>query len=30
MEVTVPGKHFLQEDSPHAIGNSISEWLKAL
>ena len=30
MEVTVPGKHFLQEDSPHAIGDSISEWLKAL
>ena len=30
MEVTVPGKHFLQEDSPHAIVNSISEWLKAL
>jgi haloalkane dehalogenase len=26
-EVTVPGKHFLQEDSPHEIGQAIAEWL---
>ncbi len=26
-EVTVPGNHFLQEDSPDAIGSAISEWL---
>jgi haloalkane dehalogenase len=25
-EVTVPGIHFLQEDSPHEIGNAIAEW----
>ena len=30
IEVTVRGKHFLQEDSPDAIGNSISKWLKNL
>jgi haloalkane dehalogenase len=26
-EVTVPGNHFLQEDSPDAIGIAIAEWL---
>ncbi len=25
-EVTVPGNHFLQEDSPHEIGQAIAEW----
>jgi haloalkane dehalogenase len=25
-EVTVPGKHYLQEDSAHAIGKTIAEW----
>jgi len=25
-EVTVPGNHFLQEDSPHEIGKAIAEW----
>ncbi len=29
-EVTVPGKHFIQEDSPSEIGQDISEWLKGL
>ena len=27
-EVTVPGNHFLQEDSPDEIGQAISEWLR--
>jgi haloalkane dehalogenase len=27
-EVTVPGIHFLQEDSPHEIGDAISDWLR--
>ena len=26
-EVTVAGSHFIQEDSPHEIGQAISEWL---
>ena len=26
IEVTVPGNHFLQEDSPHEIGEAISPW----
>ncbi|MCK1790472.1 hypothetical protein [Pseudomonas violetae] len=26
-EVTVKGAHFIQEDSPHEIGEAISEWL---
>ncbi len=26
-EVTVKGSHFIQEDSPHAIGEAISDWL---
>ncbi len=26
-EVTVPGIHFIQEDSPHAIGEAIAAWL---
>ena len=29
-EVTVPGNHFLQEDSPHEIGAAIAEWRKGL
>jgi len=29
-EVTVPGNHFLQEDSPDEIGIAIREWLAAL
>jgi len=29
-EVTVPGNHFLQEDSPDDIGIAIREWLAAL
>lgn len=28
-EVTVPGNHFLQEDSPDAIGRAIAEWVRA-
>jgi haloalkane dehalogenase len=27
-EVTVPGNHFMQEDSPDAIGRAVSEWLR--
>ncbi len=26
-EVTVPGLHFIQEDSPHEIGTAIADWL---
>ncbi|MEL6713877.1 MAG: haloalkane dehalogenase, partial [Planctomycetota bacterium] len=26
-EVTVPGVHFIQEDSPDAIGRALAEWL---
>ena len=29
-EVMVPGKHFIQEDSPSEIGKAIAEWLKGL
>jgi haloalkane dehalogenase len=29
-EVTVGGKHFLQEDSPHEIGEAIARWLVRL
>ncbi len=29
-ELTVRGSHFIQEDSPHEIGDALSEWLKAL
>ena len=29
-EVTVPGKHFVQEDSPSKIGKAIADWLKGL
>ncbi len=29
-EVTVPGVHFIQEDSPHEIGAAISEWYTGL
>lgn len=27
-EVTVAGTHFIQEDSPHEIGQAVSDWLK--
>ncbi len=30
LEVTVPGLHFLQEDSPTEIGQAFSKWYKAL
>ncbi len=26
-EVTVPGNHFVQEDSPHEIGEALAAWL---
>jgi haloalkane dehalogenase len=29
-EVTVPGNHFLQEDSPHEIGDAIAAWRRVL
>ena len=29
-EVTVPGRHFLQEDSPNQIGEAIAEWYRSL
>ena len=29
-EVTVPGIHFIQEDSPHEIGTAIAEWYARL
>jgi haloalkane dehalogenase len=29
-EVTVAGAHFIQEDSPHQIGEAIAEWYKSL
>ena len=29
-EVTVPGIHFIQEDSPDEIGQAIAEWLRTL
>jgi len=29
-EVTVPGRHFLQEDSPHQIGAALAEFVKAI
>jgi len=28
-EVTVSGSHFVQEDSPHEIGQAIADWLPA-
>lgn len=28
-EVTVPGVHFVQEDSPDAIGTAIADWMRA-
>jgi haloalkane dehalogenase len=28
-EVTVPGSHFIQEDSGAAIGRAIAAWMKA-
>lgn len=30
IEVTVPGNHFLQEDSPHEIGAAIADWRKGI
>jgi haloalkane dehalogenase len=30
IEVTVPGLHFIQEDSPHEIGAAITEWRKQI
>ena len=29
-EVTVPGNHFVQEDSPHEIGVALRDWLQGL
>jgi haloalkane dehalogenase len=29
-EVTVPGIHFIQEDSPHEIGEAIADWLAGI
>jgi haloalkane dehalogenase len=29
-EVTVKGNHFIQEDSPHEIGQAIAKWRKSL
>ena len=29
-EMTVPGVHFIQEDSPHEIGSAIAEWYAGL
>ena len=29
-EVTVPGSHFIQEDSPHQIGEAIAKFLGGL
>ena len=29
-EVTVPGAHFVQEDSPHQIGEAIADWYRSL
>jgi haloalkane dehalogenase len=29
-EITVPGSHFIQEDSPDAIGRAIAEWLPTI
>jgi len=29
-EVTVPGNHFLQEDSPHEIGKAIANWRRTI
>ena len=29
-EVTVPGIHFIQEDSPHEIGTAIAEWRSSI
>jgi haloalkane dehalogenase len=28
-EVTVPGVHFVQEDSPHEIGRAIADWMRS-
>ena len=30
IEVTVPGIHYVQEDSPHEIGTALADWYRAL
>lgn len=30
VEVTVPGRHFIQEDSPDQIGEALSAWYQTL
>ena len=29
-EITVPGIHFVQEDSPHEIGAALANWIEGL
>jgi haloalkane dehalogenase len=29
-EVTIAGRHYVQEDSPHEIGRAIAGWMGAL
>jgi haloalkane dehalogenase len=29
-EVTVPGSHFVPEDSPHEIGRALADWIPTL
>jgi haloalkane dehalogenase len=29
-EVTVPGAHFVPEDSPHEIGRALADWIPTL
>jgi haloalkane dehalogenase len=29
-EVTVPGRHFIQEDSPHLIGTAVADFVRRL
>ena len=29
-EITVKGKHFIQEDSPQEIGDAVANWLRNL
>jgi haloalkane dehalogenase len=30
VEITVPGPHFIQEDSPVAIGRGVATWIRGL
>jgi haloalkane dehalogenase len=30
VEVTVPGSHFMQEDSPDEIGSAVAEWRRGI